>query len=182
MINLLPSDDKRQLKAARVNVILLRYNLLLLGSVLFLVVAGGVAFFYLTNTKTLAQESIEDNLRREGGYAAVKTEADTFRKELSSSKAILDEQVSYAKAALNIAKLLPDGTSLNELKLNQQSFAAPLILTVNIRDEQAAAQLIRNFESSSLFSGVTKGKISVGTGAYPYTMEVTVTMSKDAAK
>lgn len=182
MINLLPADNKKLIRAARINVVLVRYNLLISAAVLFLASAVGFAYFFLENSRQLAENTITDNTSKEGTYAAIKTKADNFKAELSSAKAILDSQTSYAKAALSISRLLPEGTAINKLEINEQSFTTPLLLTVNIRDEQAAAQLMKNFTSSPLFSGVTKGNISTGTGQYPYIMEINVTMSKAAAQ
>ena len=51
MINLLPPEEKRQLRAARTNTLLLRYNLSLVGAVVFLGLAIGVTYVYLSNTK-----------------------------------------------------------------------------------------------------------------------------------
>ncbi|MDB5165687.1 MAG: Fimbrial assembly family protein [Candidatus Saccharibacteria bacterium] len=182
MINLLPGEHKKQIRAARTNVLLVRYNLLIIFSVAFIAGAIGFSFLYLASARQVATDAIEGNVNKEGSYAAVKTEADSFRGELANAKVILDGQTSYAKAALNIAKLLPPGTALGELKLDQQSFVAPLILSVNVTNEQAASQLIKNFKESPYFSAVTKNKISIGTGAYPYTMEISVMMNKAAAQ
>lgn len=182
MINLLPPDDKKQIRAARVNVLLLRYNIMLGFGIVFLTFALAVAYFFLMTSKQAAETTIADNAQKEGSYAEVKTQAEAFRTQLSTSKSILDGQVSYAKAALTIAKLLPEGTALSTLTLDETSFTTPLVLTVKISDEAAAAQLLKNFKNSPLFSNVTKGKISVGQGAFPYIMELTVTMSKKAAQ
>lgn len=182
MINLLPINDKKEIRAARVNVVLLRYNVILLITVLFLVGALAYSYYYLINAQQFATSAINSNAQKESSFTKIKTEADGFRSELASAKSILDGQMSYAKAALNIAKLLPEGTAINELKLNEQSFSTPLTLSVNIADEQAASHLIKNFKESPFFTGVTKNKISVGSGAYPYIMEISVTMSKEAAK
>jgi hypothetical protein len=182
MINLLPTEHKKQIRAARVNVVLVRYNVIFLATVVFLASATGFAYFFLVNSKQLAENTIAENASKEGSYAEIKTKADAFKAELASAKSILDSQTSYAKAALVISSLLPEGTSIDKLELNEKSFASPLLLTVNIRDEQAAAQLLKSFTSSPLFSNVTKGKISIGTDQYPYTMELTVTMSKAAAQ
>lgn len=181
MINLLPTQEKREIRAARINVLLVRYNLIILLATAFLFGAMGYSYYFLANAQQIAADAISDNAQREGSYATVKAEADSFRAELANAKSILDGQTSYAKAALNIAKLLPEGTALNALKLNEQSFSTPLTLTVNVTDEQAASQLIKNFKESPFFTGVTKNKISVGSGTYPYIMEITVTMSKEAA-
>ena len=182
MINLLPPDDKKQIKSARINVLLLRYNTMLVLGVVFLSLAMAVSYFFLMTSKQVAEKTIHDNTQKASSYIEVENQADSFRAQLLNSKNILDGQVSYAKAALAIAKLLPDGTALSNLNLDEKSFTLPLILTVNIKDEAAAAQLVDNFQKSPLFSKVTKGKISVGQDAYPYIMELTVTMSKEAAK
>lgn len=182
MINLLPTEHKKQIRAARVNVVLVRYNVLIIASAIFLASATGFAYFFLVNSKQLAENTIQENASKEGSYAEIKTKADAFKSELASAKSILDSQTSYAKAALAISRLLPEGTSIDKLEINEQSFATPLLLTVNIRDEQAAAQLLKSFSSSPLFSNVAKGKISIGTGQYPYAMELTITMSKAAAQ
>lgn len=182
MINLLPTDYKKQVRAARANVVLVRYNIFIILSVIFLASASGFAYFFLVNSEQFAENTITENASREGSYAEIKAKADAFKSELASAKSILDSQTSYAKAALAISRLLPEGTSLDKLALSESSFSSPLLLTVNIRDEKAAAQLLKNFTSSPLFSNVTKGKISIGTGQYPYTMELTVTMDKAAAQ
>ena len=183
MINLLPTDDKKQIRAGRVNVVLLRYNLLFVFFTVFLILSIAFAYYYLSTARQVAQTAIDDNMRKEGSYVAVKAEADAFRSQLTGAKTILDGQISYAKAALNISKLLPEGTSINSLKLDEKSFSTPLVLAVNIANEQAAIDLLKNFNSEpTLFSGVKKGKISVSSGAYPYTMELTVSMSKAAGQ
>lgn len=182
MINLLPPDEKKQIRAARVNVVLVRYNILIVAAVLFLTSAVGFAYFFLENSRQLAENIIEENVTKAGSYAKIKADADAFNAEVAGAKSILDSQTSYAKAALAISSRLPEGTALSKLELTEQSFSTPLLLTINIRDEQAAAQLLSNFSSSPLFSNVAKGKISVGSGSYPYTMELTVTMSKAAAQ
>lgn len=182
MINLLPADDKKQLRAARTNVLLLRYNLMIVFALVFLGLAIGFAYFYLMSSAKAAESTLADNTAKEGTYREVKTEAEVFRSELSNAKSIFDNQISYTTAIVNIAKLLPDGTALDKLSLDETSFTTPLVLTVNITNEQAAAQLIKNFQKSPLFSNVTKGKISIGSGAYPYVMDLSVMMSKEAAK
>lgn len=181
MINLLPLEDKKQIKAARTNVLLLRYNILLGGCIIFIAFAVAISYVFLLTAKQNAEVTITDNAQKEGSYSEVKSRAESFRAQLSNSKAILDGQISYAKAAVAIANLLPNGTTLNDLKLDETSFITPLVLTVNIQGEEAAARLLANFQSSPLFTNVTKGKISIGQGGYPYVMEMTVSMSKEAA-
>ena len=182
MINLLPLDAKKQTRAARANVILLRYNVLAVVAFIFLSIVLGIAYFYLANTKKQAEDSIAINASKESSYAKTKADAQVFRTELADAKSILSEEITYAKAALNIARMLPEGTSLDKVSINKESFTKPLDLTVNIKGEDQAVKLINNFERSPLFSQVKKGKISIGSSKYPYVMNLTVMMSKEAAK
>lgn len=85
MINLLPQQEKKQIRAARTNVVLLRYSMLSFGAVIFLLGAVLVANFYLDTSEALAEEAIQDNVAKEGQYAQVKSQAESFRSELSKT-------------------------------------------------------------------------------------------------
>jgi hypothetical protein len=182
MINLLPPEYKGQLRAARTNVLLLRYNLLIGAAIVFLGLALGFVYFFLMTGKATAETAIEDNIKKEAGYAKVKGEADDFKKKLSDAKAVLDEQVSYSRAAVNIASLFPAGTAIDKLELSGNSLTTPTILTVKIKGEPEAKQLLANFNSSPYVDKVTKGKIAIGQGEYPYTMEISFVITKKATQ
>ena len=79
MINLLPPEEKRQLRAARTNTLLARYNIILLVAVVFLGLAIGVVYLYLTNTKASADQTVRENTSQTSQYAGVLTEAQQFR-------------------------------------------------------------------------------------------------------
>lgn len=185
MINLLPPDQKKQLSSARVNVLLLRYNLLIGGAFLFLVIAVGVAYVFVANEKTATQEVIDTNLAKEAEFSAVKLQTQTIRTQLSSARSILDSNVRYSKATARIANLLPNGTALDSLKLDPTSFTTPQNLVVRISGEEAATSLMSSLQKSPYVTSAVRGKISTAQGAdsaYAYTMEVTVTFSKEIAR
>lgn len=183
MINLLPPETKKQIRAGRTNVLLLRYNFMMLGTTIFLGSALAVAYVYLSTVAENAQRTVAENQTRASQYISIRTEAEAFNTQLGEAKAILNSQINYSKAITNIASVLPSGTSLDSLKLDAASFSKPMTLTVNISGETAAKDLIQNFSSSINFSNVSKGKITVGTKpGYPYTMDLTVTMRQEAAQ
>lgn len=182
MINLLPTDQKRQIRAGRNNVLLVRYNLLLIGVMMFLAVAVGVTYFFLMNLKDDASAAIEANAQKEGSYSQVKQDADIFRSQLSGAKSVLDSQLSYSNVVLHIADLIPSGAALTTLKLDQSSFTQPTTFKFNVTGGAAAAKLKDNFTKSPLFNNVTQGVITQGSDSYPYSIEFTMTISKEAAQ
>lgn len=187
MINLLPPEDKRQIRAARSNTLLLRYNILTLGALVFLLVAAGIVYFYLVNVRATAERTIEDNQARVAGYQKVRTEADTFRANLSTAKQILDKEVAYSNVVLEISKLLPRGVILRELRLDSQTFGTPTTLSAQARSYESAIALKDAFSSSPLFSDVHFQSItSEGSdgesGSYPYSVTLGLTISKEAIK
>jgi hypothetical protein len=182
MINLLPEKDKKEIRAARSNLLLLRYNILLLIVTVFLGLAIGFTYYTLMSMQSLAEATIEDNTRKEGDYTQVKSEAAAFRSQLSEAKTVLGSQISYSKVILSISHLIPPGAVLTGLKLDGTIVSAPLVLDVKVRGEDEAATVRNNFRKSPFFSGVTTGKITRGDPAYPYIIELTVTVQKGALR
>ena len=184
MINLLPYSNRKELVAARTNTILLRYNIILVIAILFLFGAIVLVYAFLMNIQTTAEQTIAENQAREQTYAEVKSRAQTFQAQLSDAKSIFDSEISYSRALVNYATLFPEGTALTELKLTAASFTAPVDLSVKISGRTAAAALVSSFENSPYISNFKRNKISINNADpnYPYTMEVTFTLSKDIAQ
>ncbi|MFI5212420.1 MAG: PilN domain-containing protein [Candidatus Saccharimonadales bacterium] len=185
MINLLPFEDKRQIQAGRTNSLLIRYNVFLLGGLIFLGAAVGITYVYLSSTKATAQQTIADNQSKVGSYAAVKNQADQFRSNLTTAKQILDRQATYTKVILEIAQLLPQGVILQNLNLDSQTFGSPTILSAQAKNYAGALALKDAFQSSDLFSNVHFQSISTSPtpgNPYPFTINLSVTIQKGAAK
>jgi Tfp pilus assembly protein PilN len=186
VINLLPHEETRQLRAARTNVLLLRYNLLLLGAIVFLVIAVGITYLTLAHAKDLAQTSIDQNNERSSSFIPIQNQATEFRANLATAKQILDREVTYTKVVLAIAKVLPSGVILQTLNLDSQTFGTPITLQAQAKDYASALALKESFQTSKLFSDVHFESIASGDGAgatgYPVTVNLNVTIIKGAAK
>jgi len=186
MINLLPHEEVRQLRAARTNVLLLRYNFLLLTAAIFLLIAVGVTYFQLSNSKALAEASISENDARSSSFAPIASQAEQFRTNLGIAKQILDREVTYTKVILAIAKVLPSGVVLENLNLDSQTFGTPTTLVAHAKDYASALALKDSFQTSKLFSDVHFERIATGDSTananYPVTVNLSVTIIKDAAK
>lgn len=182
MINLLPPDYKKEVRAARSNSILLRYNISTLGALLFLLAAIAVTFFYISGVKNSAEQTISESQARVASYQKVKQEADQFRTDLATAKQVLDKEVTYTKVILQISQLLPDGVILQQLSLDASTFGTPTTLTVQAKSNQAALKLKDSFQSSKLFSDVHFRNITVANEtAYPYSVTLGITINKEAA-
>jgi Tfp pilus assembly protein PilN len=183
MINLLPPVEKRELRAGRTNALLIRYNIALIIALVFLFAAIGVVFVYLNNTKATAETTIEDNKAKVAGFAAVQSQATQFRSNLATAKQILDKEVTYTKVILDIAQMLPQGVVLQNLNLDSATFGTETTLVAQAASYDRALALKASMEKSSLFTNVHFASITAGgTGSYPLTVNMSVTIKKEAAK
>lgn len=184
MINLLPPEEMRQLRAARTNTLLVRYNFFLLGAVAFLGLAVGITYIYLNTTKMTAEQTISQNQAKVGSYASVATEAQQFRSNLAIAKQLLNQEVTYTKVILAIANLLPSGVILDNLSLDSQTFGTETTLVAQAKDYSSALKLKESFQQSPLFSNVHFKSITTSDGPqkYPVNVNLNVTIKKDAAK
>lgn len=184
MINLLPPNEKRQIRAARSNTLLLRYNIASVVALVFLGAAIAVTYFYLSNAKSDAESTISANQSRVGSYARVEAEAQQFRSNLTTAKQILDKEITYTKVAIQVANLLPQGVVLDQLSLDAQTFGTPTVLAAKAKSYEAAIALKNSFQSSSLFSNVHFQNItsSQDKGDYPFSVNLNVTFVKGVIK
>src|SRR5690349_187591 len=133
MINLLPTEERRQLAASRTNSLLLRYNVFMIGVLAFIGLAIGVTFVYLNNTQATAEHQIAENQSRVSNYNDVQQQETAFKTNLATAKQILDKEVVYTKAILTIANIIPSGVVLQSLKLDAQTFGTQTVLSFHAK-------------------------------------------------
>ena len=187
MINLLPPDNRRQLRAARSNLLLVRYNVGLTLAAAFLGLVTLAIYFILSGMQQAAEQNIASNQAKVSNFSTVQAEADAYQKSLTEAKSLFDEEIQYSKLYLEIANTLPSGTALDTLELDASTLGTPLELPVKIRGEQQAQALLSAFQSSALFNNTASyGTLSMNTGddnaTYPYIITVKVTINKGAIK
>jgi len=180
MINLLPPEEKRQLRAARTNTLLARYNIILLVAVVFLGLAIGVVYLYLTNTKASADQTVRENTSQTSQYAGVLTEAQQFRSNLTIAKQILDREVAYTQVLINIAQVIPEGVVLESLVLDSETFGTETVLNASARDYGRALAFKDALQKSDYFTEAHFQNVDdIGTGDYPLTITMAVTISQE---
>ena len=186
MINLMPDDAKKELRAARINVLLLRYMFIIVLATAFLGLILFGATFLLDRTRISSQQLIDANDTKAEVYSATKAQVDTLSTSLSEAKGILDQEVVYSNVLMNIAQQMPAGTIIDEITLGSASFgAAPLTVKVYAKSTNDIVALQDSFKSSPLFSSVSFQTVSDTAGGidgYPASATITLTLNKVATQ
>lgn len=193
MINLLPTEDKRQIKAARHNTVLVKYVSLLSLVLLLTLASFGGGYYVAERTKALAQQALRGEESNASKYAKAKADADAFAKDLATAKSVFSEGITYSQLLLDIAEVVPKGSVINGLNLTGNAFGSSLNITGKATSLDVVEKLKEELENSTVFEGVST--VSVSTiettdteegGAnqdYGYNVTLKATLSKpEAAK
>ncbi len=185
MVNLLPTREKKEINAGRVNVLLLRYCFTTLLFAGFLFLAIGAFYFLLTNSKNDTQKMINDGYARMSEHQSTQKEVDTFQNNLKTAKTILDKEIHYSKVITKIAGTVPSGIILQSLDLSSESFGKPISLNASGKTSTDALRLKTNFEKSGVYDNVYLESVNVSeddkTG-YPVNITINVTIKAEVAK
>jgi len=185
MINLLPDDTKRQIRAARLNVLLVRYTMLLIGAIVFLAAGAASIYFVMQSIETASEDKVAENQAQISNYHAVEAEAAAFRANLNTARSILSQEVIYSDTVVQIAQVIPAGVVLDSISLTADSFGSPINLNAKTKSYQAAVNLKNSLENSSMFSDVRLSSVSgsneTGEAAsdYPVSVSLTATLSAE---
>jgi len=186
MINLMPDDAKIQLRAARTNVALIRYIIVIFFAVAFLALILFGSLFLLNLQKSSSQQLIDANNVRADVYSSTKSQVDGLSSSLSEAKGILDQEVLYSNVLVNFAGQMPAGTVIDKITLNAASFGTtPMTIQVYAKTTADAVALRDKFQSSPYFSKVSFQNISDSTGGipgYPVSAMMTLSLTKAAAQ
>ena len=186
MINLLPPQEKRQIRAGQTTVILWRYCVTsLLLAVLLFTITGGV-YYIMAQSKTNAEAAIATSNQEAAKYQSVQQQITEFNNNLSTAKTILDKEVRYSKIAVTIAQSLPSGITLQSLSLDAKTFGTPFTLTALGKSYDDAIRLKSELEKSEAFQDVHLASVSMatgeGSGEYPVSISINVTIKPEVAK
>lgn len=177
MINLLPDEAKAELRAARVNVLLIRYMGVIFAAFAFLVLILFGSYFLLDQTKASSQALIDANDTKAEVYSSTKTQVDALSAQLAEAKGILDQEILYSNVLVNFGQQMVPGTIIDKISLDSSSFSGgSLSLTVYAKTTDAAVTLRDRFQNSPFFTDVNFQTISDSSGGitdYP----VSATMS-----
>lgn len=185
MLNLLPPDTKRQIRAGKSNVLLLRYCIvsLVLGALLFAMVV--VVYVVMNSSKKAAETVIEESNAKSLAYQEIKQNATEFNNNLSIAKTILDKEVKYSEIAIKMAQNIPQGIVLTSLHLDAKTFGTPDSLVAMGKSYNDAIRLKTALENSKMFKDVHLEEVSIMSepkGEYNTMIQISVTIDPEEAK
>ncbi len=185
MINLLPDDAKREIHAARTNVTLVKYIVVLGLGVIFLCLISITVYFVLVSTRASAEAIVAENMSKTTAYSSVQAQANALRSSLASAKTILDKEVAYTKILTGITKVMPAGVVLDTLSLSPATLGVPITIQAYAKTTSDALALKDNFQRTPLFSSVALLSLENSTqsqaGGYPITISLSLIINKGAA-
>lgn len=184
MINLLPDDTKRQLRAARTNIILIRYITIVVLAVVFL---GGVIAsirVILSDMEIGAKAVIDANSAKTSQYGSIQAQTQALQASLKNAQTVLDDEVVYTVLITSIANLTPKGVVLDKLSLSPTTIGAPTTIQAYATTTDSALALKDSYQGSSVFSNVSIQNISTSTGitGYPVNIVLNATINKGAGQ
>lgn len=182
MINLLATDRKDEIKAARVNVILLRYKGIIMLAFMFIAGALFVSYSVLTSTMTSAENIISANDIKADVYDQTRQQVESLSGKLNETKSILNQEVRYSQVLVKLGQLMPKGTILGDVTLTTASFnGQPVDIKAYAKSTNEAGLLQAAFQSSPLFSQpvTIKGtETNQEVDGYPVTISMSVVLNR----
>lgn len=181
MINLLPDETKKQLHAARTNVVLVRYTGVIVIAFLFLVFIVFGSSFLLAQSKASADLLVESNSADASIYGETQQTIVELSANLSGARTLLDSRVSYATFLRALGSQMPDGTVIESIKLTPQSFSgSPVTLQVFAESAEATVALRERLQSAPQFSNINLTSISENGGieGYPVSASLSLTIEQ----
>ena len=187
MINLLPDETKREIKAARTNVILLRYNFFTLAALGLLGLFCAAFYLVLGNAQSSAASVTAKNQAKAQSYAKVRIAADEYRTNLTIANQILNNSINYSSFVFKLSQLLPKGVVLDNLSLSPSIVTTQTSFTARTTSYDKATELKETFQKSPLFTNVyfqtltDNGASGNGQSTkYPITVTISVKINKVA--
>ena len=159
MINLLSDEQKRDIKAARINVMLIRYSITLLLLGLLIAAVYGTGYWILSQEDASIDEKLASQSEKTKAFAEVEKSADQFRDNLKVAKAILDHETSYSTFLITLAGDIPAETILTNISLGSSTTTVGakdpgLEIAARASSYEKILALKNSLEQSELFEDV----------------------------
>lgn len=181
MINLLSDERKDAVRAARVNVFLVRYISILILAFVFIMSALYVSYTVLGTTIKSADELIASNDVKAGVYSETSEQVAALSTKLNETKSILDQEIRFSQVLVSMGSLTPKGTILGDLTLSPASFnGTPVEIKAYAKSTTEAGLLQTQFQNSPLFSTVTLSSTETKNeiDGYPVTITMSVVFNR----
>lgn len=181
MINLLPKESKKQLRAAHTNVALTRYLLLLCAGIIFLILACAVSYFILASINNTNEEAKKNQQSTNTSYSTAKAQFDQMTDSIQAASGIMNKQLLFSNLVTGLANALPVGVVVDNLAANIENIGSPITIKAHAVSENSISTLRTNLTNSSLFLSPEVQTVTNNQDAaigYPIAITITVTINK----
>lgn len=180
MINLMPSEQKRQIRAGRINVILQRYIFLSIATAVFMFAAIGFAYYILTNIKHSADGLLANNHSQVQAVGNASTQLQSFQTSLQQASTSIASDINYTTVLSRMANVLPNGVVLGTMTISATTFGTPTTLDVLAKTNANVTDLQAKLKASPYFADVTLKSITSSSGdtTYPVSASFGLTINQ----
>ncbi len=168
MINLLPIETKKQLRAARTNVMLANFLIITSFAAGFLMLAFAATYLFLLNQKDVATKQSKTTQQTSINFQA---------NALPTAGNILSQQTLYSNIVLGIANMIPSGVILDKLPLDESTLGTAITLQFYASSTEKANLLKQAVQASPLFSSVSIQPTIVGGSSAPSEYPIAISIS-----
>lgn len=151
MINLLPPTRLLDIKTARNNTVLRRYIELLLLSMVIIGLAVAASYYFLDSRRNDVQSSLEANKKTINELKKTQDQAQGLSTTINTVAKLLAQNIKFSEVLTKIGNVMPEGASLTNVQFEADELNAPLIVTVDMVNEERGAVLRNNLAKSELF-------------------------------
>lgn len=182
MINLLPYDNKKQIHAARFNVVLGNCLTLIICSIIFMALSCASSYAYLNKLKANANNttSSASNTASEDSVTTL-TKASSIRADLATAQTVLNKRVSYYKILTAISSALPTGVILDSLSVKDATINSPITINLHSKTNDISNTITQNFRNNTLFSKAVVKSINTTSdnqNGYNYAVTVIININR----
>ena len=167
MINLLPDDYKKDVIAARLNVTLLNYILILFGLLISVALIFGLFFVTLENNQSTALSNKDSSQKLANNYNNDQSIANEFNSNLSIARNIFADEIAYSTIITAIAEALPSGVVLDTISLQNTSINQQSTFSLHAKNYAKVSELKDSLKKSKVFSNVSLQNVQANSEYVP---------------
>jgi hypothetical protein len=165
MINLLPKDEKNEIHAARTNIVLFNYIILLIIAIMFLIITCTSLYFLLNDIKKSAETQVDIKISNLQG--SKNNQIGTVGEVIASAQAILNRQINYSEVITSVGSILPYGVIVDKISLSEDLLNEQLEIEFWAKSARVAPELIANLQKITIFSDIVSQQPILSTGNSP---------------
>lgn len=181
MINLLPPETKKQIKAARVNSLLIKYLIVSLSAFGFIILSCLMLYVILINTAT--PKSTTSSIPSGSDSESLKNQIDGMYTSFSSAKSIIQQEISFSSIITTLGANLPDNVIIEKISLSKSNIGTPVSLSAKAKTSNDMAKVKDSLQKNTMFTAVEIKSQETATSAstdYPVTATISLVINRSA--